>query len=125
MKLIKVILIGIVFITLSCNNDVEKLPTEINGEYVGMFERNGTTANVKLTFNNGTYSGESDTARYPAICNGSYSISSNSINFQNKCIWTADFDWTLILSYEWNYNLKGNTLLLTNSNGDKYTLTKQ
>ena len=119
------LLIGIMFMTLACNNDDENPQSEINGEYVGIFERNGNTSNVELNINNGIYSGESDTVKFPAICNGNYSVSSNLIMFQNECIWTAEFDWTLILSDEWNYDLNGNTLILTKSNGDKYTLTKQ
>ena len=111
--------------TLACNNDDENPQSEINGEYVGIFERNGNTSNVELNINNGIYSGESDIVKFPAICNGNYSVSSNLIMFQNECIWTAEFDWTLILSDEWNYDLNGNTLILTKSNGDKYTLTKQ
>ena len=119
------LLIGIMFMTLACNNDDENPQSEINGEYVGIFERNGNTSNVELNINNGIYSGESDIVKFPAICNGNYSVSSNLIMFQNECIWTAEFDWTLILSDEWNYDLNGNTLILTKSNGDKYTLTKQ
>ncbi len=71
------------------------------------------------------FSGESETVKFPEICNGNYTVSDDSIQFQNECVWTADFDWTIILKEEWNYNLNGNTLILTKSNGDKYTLTKQ
>tara|TARA_R110002124_G_scaffold214111_3_gene380152 strand:- start:66 stop:443 length:378 start_codon:yes stop_codon:yes gene_type:complete len=119
------ILIGLIFVILSCNNDDENPQTEINGEYVGIFERGGNNSSVELTFNNGNWSGESEIVKFPALCNGTYSNSGNVITFENACPWTAEFDWTLILGGEWNYSLNGNSLILTKTNGDKYTLTKQ
>ncbi|MGM0946127.1 MAG: hypothetical protein ACQEW9_13160 [Bacteroidota bacterium] len=124
MKTKFLILIGILITTLACNNDDNSLPN-IEGEYIGIFERGGNTSNVELTFNNGAWTGESETEKFPALCNGTYSISGKVIAFENACAWTAEFDWTLILSDNWNYNLNGNTLVLTKTNEDKYTLTKQ
>ena len=119
------IVLGIVLI-MSCNkNDDENSQSEINGEYIGIFERNGNTSNIELNFTNGIYSGQSETEKFPAICNGNYSISNNSIEFENVCVWTAEFDWTLILDENWNYTIENNILIMTKSNGDKYTLTKQ
>ena len=119
------IVLGIVLI-MSCNkNDDENSQSEINGEYIGFFERNGNTSNIELNFTNGIYSGQSETEKFPAICNGNYSISNNSIEFENVCVWTAEFDWTLILDENWNYTIENNILIMTKSNGDKYTLTKQ
>jgi hypothetical protein len=124
-KLGLILVLGIVLI-MSCNqNDDENPQSEINGEYIGIFERNGNTSNVELNFTNGIYSGESETEKFPAICNGNYSISNNSIEFENVCHWTAEFDWTLILGENWNYTMESNTLIMTKSNGDKYTLIKQ
>ncbi|GMN10267.1 hypothetical protein MTsPCn9_13180 [Croceitalea sp. MTPC9] len=125
MKLKSLILIVLLIGLLACNNDDGIKKQIIEGEYVGIFERNGITSNVQLNLDDSGFSGESDTQKFPAICNGTYSISDNSINFSNACIWTADFDWTLILSKEWNFDFKNNTLVLVHSNGDKYTLTKQ
>lgn len=119
------ILIGILFLTFACSTNDEKSQTVINGDYIGVFERNGNISEVKLSFNDGTYTGESKTFQFPAVCNGNYSVSSNSIQFQNDCFWTADFDWTLILNEEWSFEANGNTLILTKANGDKYTLTKK
>ena len=78
-----ILVLGIILI-MSCNqNDDENPQPEINGEYIGIFERNGNTSNVELNFTNGIYSGESETVKFPAICNGNYSISNNSIEFEN------------------------------------------
>jgi hypothetical protein len=106
-------------------NDDENAQSEISGAYIGIFERNGNTSNIELNFMNGIYSGESEIEKFPAICNGNYSISNNTIEFENVCVWTAEFDWTLILGENWNYTKENNILIMTKSNGDKYTLTKQ
>jgi hypothetical protein len=119
------ILIGILITTLACNNDDDNSQPNIDGVYLGTFERNGTTANVDLTFTNGSWTGESEIIKFPALCNGTYSISGNLITFENACVWTAEFDWTLILGDEWNFSLNGNTVILTKNSGDKYILTKQ
>jgi hypothetical protein len=119
------ILIGILITTFACNNDDDNSQPNINGEYTGFFERDGNTSNVELNFINGVYSGVSDTEKFPAICNGNYSMSNVSVQFENECVWTADFDWTLILKENWSYTLQNNILIMTKSNGDKYTLTKQ
>lgn len=125
MKLKVLIFIGILFMTFACNKDDENSQSEINGDYIGIFERNGNTSYVELNFKNGIYSGESDTVKFPAICKGNYSLATHSIQFENECVWTAEFDWTLILSENWNYSLQNNILILLKPNGDKYTLTKQ
>ena len=126
------LLLTLAITIIGCDKDVDPTetnvdPTEINvdGNYIGVFERAGNTSDVELSFNTGTWTGESETEKFPALCNGNYSISGNVITFENACPWTAEFDWTLILSDDWNYNLNGNTLVLTKANGDIYTLTKQ
>ena len=115
----------VVLSIISCNKDDENIDTNIQGNYNGIFERNGNSSNVELTFNNGNWAGESDIVKFPALCSGTYAISGNKIAFENSCFWTAEFDWSLILSDDWNYNLNENSLILTKTNGDKYTLTKQ
>jgi len=117
-------LIIIVLSIISCNKNNENIESSINGNYTGIFEREGNTSDVELIFNNGTWSGQSETVKFPALCNGTYLISGSGITFVNACPWTAEFDWSLILSDEWNYRLNGNILILTKINGDKYTLTK-
>lgn len=118
-------LLTLVITIFGCNKDDENIETSIDGNYIGIFDRSGNTSNVELTFNNGTWTGESETVKFPALCNGTYSGSGNVITFKNACAWTAEFDWSLILGGDWNYTLNGNSLILTKANGDKYTLTKQ
>lgn len=123
MKAKLLILLGLLIGLVACND--ENAATNINGEYIGVFERNGNTAAVELTFSNGTFSGESEFIKFPALCNGTYTTSGNTITFVNSCIWTAEFDWTLILGGEWDFTFNTDVLTLNKSNGDKYILTKQ
>jgi hypothetical protein len=119
--------IVILFLALSCSesDDSNDPQLELNGNYTGIFERNGNTSIVQLNLENGNFSGESETDRFPAICNGNYSISDTAIAFENQCVFTADFDWTLILGENWSYSLTDEVLTLTKSNGDTYILNKQ
>jgi hypothetical protein len=118
-------LFGLLIAMVGCNNDDEIIQANVNGDYVGIFERNGNTSNVELTFNTGTFNGQSEIQKFPALCSGTYVISENTIVFANDCAWTAEFDWSLILSGEWTFNLNNNVLTMTKSNGDKYTLIHQ
>ena len=124
-KLGLLIVLGFVLMMRCNKNDDENAQSEISDAYIGIFERNGNTSNIELNFMNGIYSGESEIEKFPGICNGNYSISNNTIEFENVCVWTAEFDWTLILGENWNYTKENNILIMTKSNGDKYTLTKQ
>lgn len=110
------------FLLFGCEKSTKTL---VNGTYIGVFERNGVFSNVALTFTNGQFSGQSDQDSYPAICSGTYSVTGNTISFENECGFFANFDWTLVLSESWNYSWANNVLILTKSNGDKYTLTAQ
>jgi hypothetical protein len=113
-------------VTLSnCTTNTEFSADHISGNYLGVFERNGETSTVEIRFINGTFIGESEIEKFPAICNGVYSTEENRITFTNNCVWTADFDWSLILSGEWTYSRNRSELILFKSNGDKYTLIRQ
>ena len=125
MKGKNLILISFLIVLISCNKKNDNIELNINGNYSGTFERNGTNSKVELTFNNGTFEGQSELGKFPAICRGTYTTSGNKISFNNGCPWTAEFDWTLILGGDWKANLNKNILTMTNSIGDKYRLTKQ
>jgi len=110
----------------SCDHNSEAdVHVNLNGTYIGTFERNGRVSNVELDLAEDRFSGTSDTDKYPAICSGIYSNNTVEITFSNHCAWTADFDWSLILSDTWTFNLSEDQLIMTKANGDKYSLTKQ
>jgi hypothetical protein len=104
-----------------------------NGTYVGTFQRKvsgtGPISNVTLTFNSGNWTGESQYAKYPALCHGTYITTPGQISFENSCVWTADFDWTLILSFDYKLLVSGNNIEISRDyNGaftDIYNLARQ
>jgi hypothetical protein len=86
-------------------------------------------ANVSITFDSTRFSGTSDTRNYPAICSGTHKIAGQKLTVLNDCMFTADFDGTLIFKGEYDYELSGNELRITKSYPgnmyDSYILQKQ
>ena len=83
--------------------DKENIVKFQEGSYVGTFKRelswtDSYTANVTMTFLSNAWTGTSDITKYPALCNGTYSLKGDTIIFENNCAWTTEFDWSLILS---------------------------
>lgn len=115
------ILIGFSMLFYSCGTDSER-PQLMEGSYSGTFTRGEESSPVELTFENGKFKGSSEAVKFPAICNGTYRLSGNLLEFQNACPWTAEFDWSLILSGSWNFQVNKEQLILTNSLGDQYSL---
>ncbi|WP_345955509.1 hypothetical protein [Mucilaginibacter sp. PAMB04168] len=131
-NLITAIVALILLTAVACKKSQVKTP-QLEGNYKGTYQRVGPaldnkTANVTLTLNTGKWTGQSDIANYPALCNGTYTFTRNKINFENNCAFTANFNWTLILSGEYEFSQTGNELKITKNYGnesDIYRLTKQ
>jgi hypothetical protein len=131
----KLIYITLLLLALtSCKKSKIAAPTaDLRANYTGTFQRLGPTyeiriSKVTLNFSSDKWSGQSDMAKYPALCNGTYKIAGNKISFENGCVWTADFDWTLILSGEYELSQQNNTVKFTKSGvnyKDVYTLTNE
>jgi len=132
-KLIIICVLSLIFV--SCNNDDEDLSQRINGTYSGTFTveyLNGDTFTNPVTIeftgvNNYQSSGSSD--YFPAGGNGSYERSNSTIDFYDENYWTANFDWNLILSGEYDYLISDNELIISANRSDlgiyKYELTKE
>ena len=128
MKNILILLMVFSLIFIGCSkSDENELSdaTSIEGNYIGTFERSGNLSNVVLDLDNNEFTGSSDSVKFPAICNGEFIISDDTIVFENRCAWYSDFDWTLILYGSWNYTYENSTLTMVKSNGDKYILVRQ
>ena len=94
-----------------------------DGDYTGTFRRisltgGGGVSHVTLHLRGGSYSGSSDNARYPAICVGGWEASDGKLHFWDGCIFTADFDATLILDGDFNYSVDGVRLKYWKTMGD-------
>lgn len=96
----------------------EKNPPEQTipaGIYKGSFRRSSgaEASNITLQLSaDGKFEGTSEKPQYPAICNGKYSISKDSLTFENGCAFTANFDWTLILNGKYHYEYGANDSLV-------------
>lgn len=122
----------ILLIVFSCllysceNNDVIRNTDLTPGVYKGHFIRSNPYAKfapskVTLIFTPNAYTGESDVTNYPAICNGTYKITGQEIEFFNSCIWTGEFDQSLILKGKFELRVDGSQLEMTRrSNGQTY-----
>lgn len=92
----------------------------LSGTYTGKFHyltpENSAkvTADAKITFSDHTYSSLRNTNYIPAGGSGVFEIQPEEIlNFKDENIWTANFDWGLILNGKYKYDLKGDSLILT------------
>jgi len=126
MRIFQLILIISTFLLISCNDESVDL-IDIEGTYEGTFIRTSpnakyTPSQVTLTFSNGQFQGESDVTKYPAICSGTYEVKGNKVEFENACVWTAEFDWSLILSGEFTAELTSDELTLQRKNGSTWDL---
>ncbi|HYE55132.1 MAG TPA: hypothetical protein VD996_09825 [Chitinophagaceae bacterium] len=117
----------------SCKKDTTDNIT-LTGTYTGTFVRygpavDGIPASVTITFTGNEFSGTGQLPTYPALCNGTFSINGNKGTFENKCVWTANFDWTLILNGEYDIHIDGDNLYIYRSyNGayfDSYNLKRK
>ncbi|MDB5149760.1 MAG: hypothetical protein JWQ57_3780 [Mucilaginibacter sp.] len=116
----------------SCKKNDNNQVSNLSGTYAGTFQRkvsgNGAVSNVSLSFAADDWNGESQMAKYPALNHGTFSIAGNKITFKNESVWTAEFDWSLILNGDYDINTSGNSVTITKTynNGiqDVYTLVK-
>ena len=131
-------ILALMILISSCKKDNEENANGFiipEGTYSGTFQRQvsgiGRISNVTLTFERNGWTGQSQYGTYPALCpRGTYKMdSTGQITFESFCVWTADFDWTLILAGEWKLIVNNNNIEFskeyTSSLKDIYKLTKQ
>ena len=113
---------------LSSCDKTEQQQYDLSGLYVGYFHRTGMdTSLVSLRFTTDGFEGSSNMTNYPAICGGSYQLQENRIRFTDTCMWTANFDWSLILSGEYNVEITEATMRIWRTAGnlmDEYILRR-
>ena len=112
----------------------------VQGTYIGTFVRLRETmppvltqSHVKISFTKNEFSGSSDSSNYPAICNGTFTVTDmpDSIHFVNQCVFPADFDWTYILTGSYKMVQTSDSLYIRRIIGDfayeedVYSLRKQ
>ena len=98
------LLIITVWLLVSC--DKNDGANTLDGRYIGFFTRDGgDTSQVSLIFQGNSFQGTSSIDQYPAICEGSFEQSKNSISFNPACSFTANFDWSLLLKEKYNMQI--------------------
>lgn len=103
---------------------------ELLGRYTGTFSRTGMDSTiVNLYFReDGTFEGSGETSYYPAICSGTFERDGGSLQVNDTCSWTANFDWTLIFDGNFSISLGENqTARIWRTNGavtDEYLLRR-
>ena len=133
MRYLILALIGLTIFICSCKktNSDFKLT---QGTYVGTFQRltssGGQISDVTITFSANKWTGQSQFSKYPALCQGTYKVNNaDNISFENACPWTAEFDWSLILSQDYQIRNVAHAIEISRDyNGaykDIYRLTKQ
>jgi hypothetical protein len=131
----KQLLCGLILVVLiaACkknNNNNNTTTGDIYGRYTGTFSRTGMdTVPVTLFFkNDNTFEGTGGAANYPAICSGHFQKSSNTLMVSDTCVWTANFDWSLIFAGNYSISFSGtNAVRVWRTNGaitDEYLLRK-
>lgn len=94
-----------------CNKDELNI---MDGTYTGTFTvrySSGTqTGPTTLNLQDGKFSCQGNPNRIPAGGSGTFFADSKTITFQDENVWTADFDWNLILSGQYNYTFNGKKL---------------
>jgi hypothetical protein len=99
-----------------------------DGVYEGTFmllnQSGSYSGNTSLTITGNRFNASGNANRLPAGGSGIYSLANDrqSISFNDENFWTADFDWSLILSGAFQYNFDGINLVLTRTMGDGSTI---
>ncbi len=113
------VLLSFIFFAFSCEKQESNFIEETT--YKGTFYI--TAPNIKsqsvpvsITLNNGTYSCSNGENFYPAGGSGTYNLlNNNQIEFTDTNVWTANFDWGLILNGDYNIVKTDENITLTKS----------
>jgi len=116
----KLIIVALISLSAGCSDKLSV--NTFNGTYAGEFFyvepekrlENKVSAPAAVTFSGENFSSVGNENRLPAGGSGRFDVLKNNlVNFNDENIWTANFDWGLILSGKYNYELKGDSLILT------------
>ncbi|UKT62347.1 hypothetical protein [Pedobacter mucosus] len=103
---------------LSCKKSNSTIDIK-DGNYSGILK---VTTNIKpaattypifISFNQGKFLINPDLTRKPVGGSGTYSTDNSIVSFIDTNVYTADFDWNLILTGEYDIDSSGDDLTLT------------
>ncbi|MDP3442531.1 MAG: hypothetical protein Q8T08_06670 [Ignavibacteria bacterium] len=110
------LILSFIFLT-ACQKEENIDRASLDGTYKGSFQRiiaeaDPMISEVTITFTANRWNGSSNIAKYPALCGGTYLVEEQSVVFHNDCIWTAEFDWSLILAGNYKIEVNGDKIFL-------------
>ena len=115
----KLLLITAVVLASGCTDKLNL--SALNGTYTGQFyylepgkaSSEEVTAPASISFSDNHYSSQGQADRIPAGGSGTVEIEGNDLlNLKDQNVWTANFDWGLILNGKYTYEIKGDSLIL-------------
>lgn len=83
------------------------------GTFTVVYDTATLTGSTVLHLSGGRYECDGNDNRIPAGGSGTYRTENGIILFQEERMWTANFDWNLILKGEYNYSVSGRRLKLS------------
>ncbi|HKK87622.1 MAG TPA: hypothetical protein VJ917_02150 [Saprospiraceae bacterium] len=113
-----------VFFMVQCTH---QNPDNFTGYYEGVFiltEKGSKKEGLaSLRLRDSTYQSVGQQSPVPAGGSGTWEVQDTALVFRDKNIWTADFDWHLILDGRYRYELNRDSLILQTikPNGNTYT----
>lgn len=101
------------FIAITACTETEKQTDSLSdGSYTGTFtveysDGQSYSNPVTVTISGSHYSCTAGENHIPAGGHGTFTIDGSKITFRDELMWTADFDWNLILNGEYNFKIDG------------------
>ena len=111
-----------VFILAFAGCKKETPESAFNGTFTGQFHyvlpgkslADKISVPSTVSFSGGTYISLGNSDRVPAGGSGSFDVQKNNLmEFKDKNVWTANFDWALILNGKYSYEFKGDSLIMS------------
>ena len=117
-------------ISASCKKDNHDIKEGIyKGTFTVTYGQAKQSGQTTIELKNGKYTCSGNSDRIPAGGSGTYSFDNGKITFNDENFWTANFDWNLILSGQYDYTFYGKKLKITadknNVGNYSYNLQKQ
>ena len=103
---------GLFIAMTACTETEKQTATLSDGSYTGTFtveydDGQNDSNSVTITISGNHYSCSAGENHIPAGGHGTFTISGSTITFRDEMMWTADFDWNLILNGEYNFKIDG------------------
>lgn len=114
------LLFSILLFAVSCSDKINL--SLLDGNYTGDYYYTGpgesrpikSENTVSVNLSGKEYSSTGGVSRIPAGGGGEFNlVDKEEVQFSDKHVWTADFDWNLILNGQFIYELKNDSLILT------------